>query len=111
MVVGRLLQLLAIGLAVGAGPPLASAADLVQLQQTLRPGSAGRTLVLIDRSRISSIVVERGTGQEETVSITLDPETKPRFTIRCIDEAATRQLVDSLRSGVSVLDVTARCRL
>jgi hypothetical protein len=104
-----LLLLGALGVA-GALP--AAAADLLQLQQTLQPGTAGRTYVLIDRSRISSVQVERGTGTEQTITVTLDPESKPRFTFRCIDEAAVRQLLDALRpGGMQVLDVTSRCRL
>ena len=90
----------------------AEAGDLLQLQQILQPGAAGRTFVLIDRARISSILVERGTGTEQTIAITLDPESKPRFSFRCIDEAAVRQLLDALRpGGMQILDVTSRCRL
>ena len=42
----------------------------------------------------------------------LDAQPPVTLSLRCIDQAAARQLVDALRpGGPALLDVTGRCRL
>ncbi|MDF1585098.1 hypothetical protein [Marinimicrococcus flavescens] len=104
-------RLLLSGLLVAAWPGPAGAADPLLLEQALEAGTPGTSHLLLDRERISSVRVEKESGFEHRLAITFADEGKPRFTIRCIDPATTRALLDALRpGGPGVFQATGRCR-
>jgi hypothetical protein len=103
---------LAAAMTLGASCPSARAADILLLQQTVPPDQPGTAFLLIDRDRLLLARAKKEKGSEHTVEVTLAGEPPLTLTLRCIDQAAARQLLDALRAnGPAQLDVTARCRL
>jgi hypothetical protein len=104
---------LAFSLAVlpGASPP--ARADTLLLQQAVPADQAGTAFLLIDRARLVLVRARKEKGLEHTLEVTLTGEPAPvTVSLRCVDQAATRQVLDALRTpGLPLLDVTARCRL
>jgi hypothetical protein len=96
-----------------AFPPLtARAADMLLLQQIVQPDQSGTAFLQIDRARLVLARAKKQKGFEHTVELTLAGEPPLSVMVRCIDQAATRQLLEALRpGGPPQLDVTARCRL
>ncbi|MEK0084486.1 hypothetical protein [Benzoatithermus flavus] len=95
-----------------AAPSPVRAADMLLLQQTLQPDQPGTAFLQIDRDRLVLARARKEKGFEHTLELTLMGEPPLVVTVRCIDQAATRQLLDALRPGtLPQLDVTARCRL
>jgi hypothetical protein len=103
---------LAVGLIVVAfvmAKPVA-AADLVVLQQSIPADRTGRPFLMLDRERISAVMVERSDAFRHRIAITMDPEREARFIITCMDEASTRLVLDALRGGgPPAVDLTQRC--
>lgn len=99
----------AVFLASGAGMALA---DSLLLQQTLPGNVAGKPFLLIDRARISHVVVSKDTSLRHQLSIRLATDPPASVELTCNDEAVTRQLLDALRQGaLPTLDITGRCQL
>ena len=92
-------------------PSLALAADLVELRRVLPPGEPGTTSLVLNRDGITAVTVEQTKGQSVSVEITLDPQAKQRFTVRCVDIGSARMVVDLLaaRGGPALADVSGRC--
>jgi hypothetical protein len=106
-------RLLAGLLVVGASPPGpgAHAADMVLLQNVV-PDQAGIAFLMIDRERLVTVRARKEKGFEHVVEITLVAEPVVTLSLRCVDQAATRQVLDALRPrGAPTLDVSGRCRL
>jgi hypothetical protein len=103
----------AVALLAGlAAPPASHAADTVILQQNILPDQAGVAYLMIDRERLLFVEVTKAEGFEHTLEIALAAEPVVRISIRCIDQATARQVLDALRpGGAAVLDVSGRCRL
>lgn len=111
---GPLLRSLAavVAAAALAAPAPGRAADMLLLQQTLQPDQPGTAFLQLDRDRLVLARARKEKGFEHTLELTLTSEPPLVVTVRCIDQAATRQLLDALRpNGPPQLDVTARCRL
>jgi hypothetical protein len=90
----------------------ARAQDTILLQQTLLPDESGIAFVLIDRTRLLVVRVKKEKGTAHVVEVTLAAEPPFTFSLRCVDQAAARQVVDALRAGgPAMLDVSGRCRL
>ena len=90
----------------------ARAQDAILLQQSLQPDESGLASVLIDRHRLLLVRTKKEKGAQHVVEVTLDAQPPVTLSLRCIDQAAARQLVDALRpGGPALLDVTGRCRL
>ena len=88
----------------------AAAADIIELRRILPGDRPGVTGLLIDRGRISSITSEQAKGPAYEIRITIDPEPKPRFVVRCLDLATARSVTDLLAGRTTgPLDVTGRC--
>jgi hypothetical protein len=90
----------------------AVAAEMLLLQWTAEPGEEGRTLLLLDRARILAVDARQGRDFAQTVEVVLDAnEKETRFGFRCKDAAATRRLVEALRSREPELavDLTGQC--
>jgi hypothetical protein len=107
-------RLLAGLLVVGASPPGpgAHAADMVLLQQNVVPDQAGIAFLMIDRERLVAARARKEKGFEHVLEITLMAEPVVTLSLRCVDQAATRQVLDALRPrGAPTLDVSGRCRL
>lgn len=113
----RLLTILAsLGLAGLAslmiGNEGARAGDLLLLQQNIPGSQSGTVFLMLDRGRISRATATRAGALEHTIEIRLATDPPETITLRCNDEAITRQLLNALRGNAeSVLDVTGRCRL
>lgn len=92
-------------------PGLAAAADLVELRRVLPPTEPGTTSLLVNRDAITAISVEQGKGPAVTIELTLDPQAKQRFVIRCLDIGSARSVLDALaaRGGPPLVDVSGRC--
>jgi hypothetical protein len=89
-----------------------AAADFVELRLLVPPNGTGSTTLVIDRDRVSSIVVNQGEGPNFQLQITLDPEAKPRFVLRCRDLPTTTAAVAALTSRSNgLVDLTGRCQL
>lgn len=89
----------------------AGAADPLILEQAVEAGRSGVTHLLVDRARISSVRVEKDTGLEHSLAVTLDPQSEPRITVRCRDPASARALLEAFRpGGPPVFQATGRCR-
>lgn len=87
-------------------------ADTLLLQQNIPGNTAGTPFLLIDRTRISQVMVRKDTGLTHQVTIRLATEPPVEIALSCNDEAITRQLLEALRRGAAAtLDVTGRCRL
>lgn len=98
--------------ALAAAAPGWAMADTLLLQQTVPANVAGTPFLLVDRSRISHVRVEKDTSLTHRVTIRLATEPPVEVQLTCNDEAITRQLLEALRrGGVATLDVTGRCRL
>lgn len=105
-----LLPGLATALAFMAATPVL--ADTLLLQQNIPGNTAGTPFLLIDRTRISQVMVRKDTGLTHQVTIRLATEPPVEIALSCNDEAITRQLLEALRRGAAAtLDVTGRCRL
>lgn len=90
----------------------AQARDPLLLLQTLLPDEAGTASLLIDRDRVLLVRGQQARGATQTVEVTLTAQPPATVEIRCIDQAAARQLIDALRlGGPATLDVSGRCRL
>lgn len=88
------------------------AQDAILLQQGLRPDEAGLASVLIDRHRLLLVRTKKEKGVQHVVEVTLEAQPPVTLSLRCIDQASARQLVDALRpGGPALLDLTGRCRL
>jgi hypothetical protein len=89
----------------------AVAAEMLLLQWTAEPGEEGRTLLLLDRARILAVDARQGRDFAQTVEVVLDANRETRFEFRCKDAAATRRLVEALRSREPDLavDLTGQC--
>jgi hypothetical protein len=88
------------------------AADTVVLQQSVLPDQTGLAYLMVNRDRVLFVEVRRAEGFEHTLEITLAAEPVVRLSLRCVDQAAARQVLDALRpGGAAVLDVSGRCRL
>lgn len=91
-------------------PRLAAAADPLLLEQAVEAGRSGTTHLVIDRQRISTILVEKEEGFAHRLAVTLDPDREPRLHLRCIDPATTRAMLEALRpGGPPVFQATGRC--
>ena len=113
MTTGSKIGAAAIALAAGqlAVAP-AQAQDAVLLQQSLQPDEAGLASVLIDRHRLLLVRMKKEKGVQHVIEVVLDAQPPVTLSLRCIDQAAARQLVDALRpGGPAILDITGRCRL
>jgi hypothetical protein len=101
-------------LAIGASPlgPEAQAADMVLLQQNVVPDQAGVAFLMIDRDRLVAVRARKEKGFEHVIELTLVAEPVATLSLRCVDQAATRQVLDALRPrGTAALDISGRCRL
>jgi hypothetical protein len=89
----------------------AVAAEMLLLQWTAEPGEEGRTILLLDRARILAVDARQGRDFAQTVEVVLDANRETRFEFRCKDAAATRRLVEALRSREPdlALDLTGQC--
>lgn len=97
-------------LCASAGTALAG--DLLLLQQSIPGNQSGTVFLMLDRGRISRATATRSGALEHTIEIRLATDPPETITLRCNDEAITRQLLNALRSNAeSMLDVTGRCRL
>ncbi|MFO1070180.1 MAG: hypothetical protein U1E14_16830 [Geminicoccaceae bacterium] len=92
-------------------PSLAAAADLVEIRRVMPPGEPGTTSLVLNRDAVTAIAVEQQKGTAVTIEVTLDPQAKQRFAIRCIDIGSARMVVDVLaaRGGAALVDVSGRC--
>jgi hypothetical protein len=105
-----LLSLTLLGAVAQAGT--ARAGDLLLLQQLVPGNQSGTVFLMLDRGRISRATATRSGALEHTIEIRLATDPPETVTLRCNDEAITRQLLNTLRtSAESMLDVTGRCRL
>jgi hypothetical protein len=101
---------LALSCAVLSGS-LPAQADTLLLQQAVPADQAGNAFLLIDRARLVLVQARKEKGLEHTLEITLTGEPPIEVSLRCVDQAAARQMLDALRTpGLPLLDVTARCR-
>jgi hypothetical protein len=102
-------HLLACFLLAVAAP--AVAAEMLLLQWTAEPRQEGRTLLLLDRARILAVDARQSRDFAQTVEVVLDAHRETRFEFRCKDAAATRRLVEALRSREPELavDLTGQC--
>ncbi len=90
----------------------AQARDPLLLLQTLLPDEAGTVSLLIDRDRVLLVRGKQAKGAAQMVEVTLTAQPPVTVEIRCVDQAAARQLIDALRlGGPATLDVSGRCRL
>lgn len=106
------LGLLCLGLAASPPATTARAGDLLLLQQLVPGNQSGTVFLMLDRGRISRATATRSGTLEHTIEIRLATDPPETVTLRCNDEAITRQLLNTLRgSAESMLDVTGRCRL
>ena len=89
----------------------AVAAEMLLLQWAAEPGQEGRTLLLLDRARILAVDARQSRDFAQTVEVVLDAHRETRFEFRCKDAAATRRLVEALRSREPELavDLTGQC--
>jgi hypothetical protein len=88
------------------------AADPVVLQQAVLPDQTGLAYLAVDRDRVLFVEVRKEKGFEHTLEVALAAEPVVRLKLRCVDQAAARQVLDALRpGGAAVLDVSGRCRL
>jgi hypothetical protein len=99
-------------LALLSGSVPAARADALLLQQAVPADQAGNVFLLIERARLVLARVRKEKGREHALELTLAGEPTVTVTLRCVDQAAARQVLDALRAppGVPLLDVTARCR-
>jgi hypothetical protein len=98
-------------IALAAMPAPALAADFVELRLLVPPNGTGSSTVVIDRDRISSIVIDQGEGLTFQLEITLDPESKPRFVLRCRDLPIATATVAALTDrSTPLIDLTGRCQ-
>jgi hypothetical protein len=106
-------RLLAVALLAGlAAAPASHAADTVVLQQNVLPDQAGVAYLMVDRDHLLFAQVTKEEGYEHVVEAALAAEPVVRLSLRCVDQAAARQVLDALRpGGAAVLDVSGRCRL
>jgi hypothetical protein len=90
----------------------ALAADFVELRMQVPPNGTGSSTLVLDRDRISSIVVNQGESVSFDLQITLDPDPRPRFVLHCRDLPTTSAAVAALtdRSNRQI-DLTGRCQL
>lgn len=106
------LGLLCLGLAAWFPTGAVRAGDLLLLQQLVPGNQSGTVFLMLDRGRISRATATRSGTLEHTIEIRLATDPPETVTLRCNDEAITRQLLNTLRgSAESMLDVTGRCRL
>lgn len=90
----------------------AQARDLLLLQQTLLPDETGTASLLIDRDRILLVRGKKAKGAAQLVEVILTAQPLLTVELRCVDQAAARQLIDALRlGGPATLDVSGRCQL
>lgn len=90
----------------------AAAADQLLLHQSLPVDEAGRSFVLVDRSRISHATAAKEGSQAHRITIRLATEPPVELVLTCNDAAITRQVLEALRQGATAtLDLTGRCRL
>ncbi len=90
----------------------ANAGDLLLLQQNIPGNQSGTVFLMVDRGRISRATATRSGALEHTIEIRLATDPPETITLRCNDEAMTRQLLNALRVNAEpMLDLTGRCRL
>ncbi len=88
-----------------------AAADILMLQQTVRPDEAATVALVVDRDRLLTARIRQGTKPPYKVEMTLVGEPNLTLTVHCQDLAGARQLLDTLRTrGTATLDVSGRCR-